>query len=370
MTELLLLDKNFNAIGLIDNYKSLIWTERYCGEGNFELYAPSSIALTALVSAARYIYNKKLKTVMLVETIRMDTNSETGDWTIVTGRTLESLLRRRVVWDYTYLTGNFQEGIKRLLQENFISPSDPNRKFPKLVFKATTDPQISELTMDVTYWGEEVYEAVVNECAQRGLGFIMRPIFDDNNDDLNGTIEFELMSWLDRSYDQDDRPWVAFSPKYDNLFGSRYITSSLEYKNVALVAGREMKDEEGNYLGQPTVEVSSSSPATGFDRREIFVDASSISDRKDDDTIMTENEYLEVLIDEGNWSLSEKSITSAFDGEAVPTAQFIFGRDYKIGDMVQVENEYGLSCKSRITEIVHTVDDTGETLIPTFMVVE
>lgn len=370
MTEVMPLDENFDAIGIIDNYTSLIWTERYCGEGEFELYAPSSDTLVEQSTTARYMYNKKLKTVMLSETIEMKTDAEAGDYTTVGGRSLESLLRRRIVWNYTYLTGNFQDGIKRLLDENFISPTDPNRKFPKMVFKASTDPQITGLTIDTAYWGEEVYDAIQNECAQRGIGFTIRPIMDEKDSSRNGTLEFELLPWLDRSFDQDDRPWVAFSPKFDNLFSSRYISSALEYKNTALVVGREQEDEEGNVIGQPAVEVSSGATPTGFERRETYVDASSISDKKDDDTVMTDAEYMEVLVDEGLYSLSETAITSAFDGEAATTQQFVFGRDYKMGDMVQVENEYGLSCKSRITEIVHTVDDTGEMLIPTFMVIE
>ena len=38
--ELYLLDENFVAQSIIDNFKSLIWTKRYYTCGDFELYMP------------------------------------------------------------------------------------------------------------------------------------------------------------------------------------------------------------------------------------------------------------------------------------------------------------------------------------------
>ena len=35
-------DRNFSIVGVIDAYESLIWTNRYYIEGDFELYVPAN----------------------------------------------------------------------------------------------------------------------------------------------------------------------------------------------------------------------------------------------------------------------------------------------------------------------------------------
>ena len=39
--DLYILNKNFEKIGLIDTYESVIWTTRYYTYGDFELYIPA-----------------------------------------------------------------------------------------------------------------------------------------------------------------------------------------------------------------------------------------------------------------------------------------------------------------------------------------
>lgn len=42
--QLFVLDKSFEVVSLCDTFSSLIWTERYSGYGDFELYLPASMA--------------------------------------------------------------------------------------------------------------------------------------------------------------------------------------------------------------------------------------------------------------------------------------------------------------------------------------
>ena len=46
--------------------------------------------------------------------------------------------------------------------------------------------------------------------------------------------------------------------------------------------------------------------------------------------------------------------------------QFVYKKDFNIGDVVQVVNEYGQEATSRVTEIVISQDENGESLNPTF----
>ena len=68
----------------------------------------------------------------------------------------------------------------------------------------------------------------------------------------------------------------------------------------------------------------------------------------------------------GREELAKTSITQSFEGEVEARIQFIYKRDFNIGDLVQVQNEYGQSGKARVSEIVFSEDTSGESMTPTF----
>ena len=68
----------------------------------------------------------------------------------------------------------------------------------------------------------------------------------------------------------------------------------------------------------------------------------------------------------GKEELAKTSITQSFEGEVETRIQFIYKRDFTIGDLVQVQNEYGQSGKARVSEIVFSEDTSGESMTPTF----
>ena len=46
--------------------------------------------------------------------------------------------------------------------------------------------------------------------------------------------------------------------------------------------------------------------------------------------------------------------------------RYIYGEDFNIGDIVQVENEFGITGTVYISEIVFSQDVNGITITPTF----
>ena len=80
----------------------------------------------------------------------------------------------------------------------------------------------------------------------------------------------------------------------------------------------------------------------------------------------TTAEYREQLKQKGSEELRKTYITKSFDGTIEAVRQYVFNRDFFIGDVVQVRDLYGKEASSRITEIMMSHDISGETLIPTF----
>lgn len=363
-----ILDKKYQSMSLVDKFKSFIWADRYVGYGDFELYIPASTGMIEKFHHDDYLWIAESERLMIVESINLETDAEEGDYLIVSGRSLESILTRRIIWGMTVLTGNFQDGIKTLLERNVISPSIEARKIPGFRFKASTDPRITSLTIEAQYFGENLYDEIEKLCIDRNLGFKVLPTDD-------GGFEFSLYFGIDRSYNQEENPWVVFSPKYENLTASNYQSSKVDFKNATLVGG------EGDGYERDTIEVTSDS-SSGLDRRETFTDASGVTKDtagiENDDTLSEEekqeaieaitNKYYEELSQKGSEDLSATKITDSFDGEIDATFQFVYGSDFHLGDIVQIVNEYGMDACSRVSEVVISHDENGKTIIPTFTI--
>lgn len=357
--DLYILDPNFNAIAVLDYYESLIWTERYYREGDFEIYTTARKDIIETLKEDNYIWTKDSEDTMIIEQVQLSSDVENGDDFIVTGRSLVSILHRRIIWTQTVLSGNFQDEIERLLNENVINPTIPERKIPNFIFQKSTDERITSLTLESTQcFGEDLYEVISTLCEMKEVGF--KVVLSDANEFI-----FSLYVGEDRSYDQFKNPYVIFSSNFDNIINSNYLESKKTLKTVTLVAG----EGEGSERKTIVVPSDAEKAKTGLNRREMFSDAGDISSSVDGETI-SDSEYNAQLTQRGEEELSKNIITKSFEGEVDTTELFQYGVDFYKGDIVQIANEYGIEGKSRIIEIVRSHDDSGINILPTFAAIE
>lgn len=347
-----ILDDNFRSIMYVDTFESFIWTERYFGYGEFELYTLVNPILLKNIRQGYYITLLDSEYVMIVEDIELSTDVDNGDHLKISGRSLESILDRRIIWKQTVINGNLQNGIRKLLNENAISPTDSDREIPGLVFSASTDPIITSLTLRAQYTGNNLYDTIKAICVENNIGF--RITLNTNNQFV-----FELYSGVDRSYDQSVNPYVIFSPEFDNLLSSNYLESEKTLKNVTLIAGEDQGDE------RRTAVVGTE---TGLARRELYTDARDIQSEVDGSTI-PDAEYIAQLQQRGREKLTEHKYTQEFEGEADSSRMFIYGDDYLKGDIVELVNEYGIEAKVRVMEVVRSQDVNGYTIYPGFTII-
>lgn len=347
-----ILDTAYKAVAVLDTFQSRIWTDRYNRYGDFEVYIPAIMPVCSFLQEGYYLYSPGLSDrMMIIEDIQLKCDPEDGDFYTVTGRSLESILARRVIWGYREIKGNLQEGIKALLNENVINPTKMTRKIPNFEFRDSTDSRITSLTLDAQYFGDNLYEVISAICDEKSLGFRVLPNF------TNGGLIFELFKGVERALDQTVNPYVIFSPDFDNFISSNYLETTSNYKNVALVGA----DGEGSARKYIDAFEGNAEPS-GLSRRETFTDAYGVS--KDEET--TEEDYNKQLKQKGLEELADLKVTKAFEGEIDSSRQYVYGRDFGIGDVVQVTNSYGQSGKSRVSEVVMSEDDTGFIITPTF----
>lgn len=383
--EALILNRKFEAQCVVDAFESFIWTNRYREPGDFEIYMPVDQAPMEYLKRDYYVWRKGTDRLMVIEDITIDTDAEKGPHITLAGRSLESLLERRVIAYRTIINGNLQNGIQRMLNENVISPGDSDRRMSEFRFIQNNDPRVTFLTMDVNLLGENLLEEIEVLCELHDLGFKV------TYNEEQSTFDFMLFYGEDRSYNQESLPWVVFSPGYDNLLSSNYYESARNLRTAAVVAG------DSNYeRGQVVVDVDGKPELRGLDRREMFIEAGDIETpdpQVNEDAIRERLEkrgkkeweiqeaidqamadalaqdtaaYKNQLQQRGREELSKTYITESFEGVIEAVRQYVFGRDFFIGDVVQVRDEFGKEAASRITEVVTSHDLTGETITPTF----
>ena len=349
--EVLVLNTEFESVAIIDTFESLIWTDRYYEAGDFEIYTAATTDMLRTLQPDYYLWCKESEHMMVVEGVEIKSDFESGNKLIVTGRSLESILDRRIIWGQTNIDDTLQNGIKKLLNENIINPSDTNRQINNFIFEESSDINIQSMFLQTQYFGENLYEAIVDICKSNSIGF--KITLNESNQFV-----FKLYFGVDRTYNQIEYPAVIFSNNFDNLINSDYVSSKKDFKTLAFVAGDGEGDErfdtsigiDGNYVG--------------INRREIFTNANGTS-RKSDDRELTDAEYTAQLQQKGMEDLSEHIMTESFEGE-ISSLMFAYDEHYYMGDIVEVANEYGNESEPRIIEYIYSQSNNELKYYPTF----
>jgi len=337
----------------IDSFESFLWVDRYSANGDFEIYSLVDPEMLSNIKQDFYIYSSDSEHLMIVDEMTIKTDIETGNHLLIRGESLEAILKRRIIWNQTVLSGNFQNAIQFLIDKNVMNPTDVTRKIANFKFQASTDPTITSLTIRAQFTGKNLYDTIKELCDERDLGF--KIVLNDDNEFV-----FSLYRGADRSYEQETNPYVIFAPGFENIINSNYFETGRSLKTIALVAG------EGEGVDRKVTTVGG---GTGLLRRELFVDARDIQSRTLEGDI-PEPEYMEMLEQRGNEYLSENSFVKLFEGDVETTIMFVYGRDFFMGDVVQLANEWAIEARARVIEIIFSQNREGINVVPTFSIIE
>lgn len=339
-------DRDFNRLCVFDDYISFIWTTRYNGVGDFELCLSVDERSLRFIQYGFYVLRDEDEHAGIIERIQIQRTEDGQDMVIASGRFLSSILARRIVHQQTQVYGSVEVCVKKLIDENVISPTDSARRIPGFVYGTFDTPAD---TFRAQYTGKNLLEVVQGICTTYDLGF--RTILNEDNE-----FEFSLFQGVDRSYAQTANPYVIFSDKYENLSSSDYEENYEGIVTDVLVAG------EGEGLDRKTVWARKAT-LTGLDRYEVYKDARNQS--SNDGEIPAADYYAELEAD-GLESVS--AYNSAFVGEVYFGDNVQYRRDVGIGDICVIQNSaWGLSIAARLVEVIESVGEDGAyTVVPSF----
>lgn len=340
------LDSELNILAAFDTYKSAIFTGRYFSPGDFELYIPATKKALDLARSSAFVTRADDTSVCgIIEKIGIQNSKESGDFITVSGRDAAALLDRRIVWRQTTYNGKAERIIRSLIENAFINPEIEARTVEN--FELGEEIGMSD-SIRVQYTGDTIGSAVQGICKTTGTGYRVRL------DLANKKFIFELYKGTDRSFDQSVNPFVVFSSDFENLIASTYEEDSSGTKNVAQVAG------EGQ--GNERVKVAVGS-VSGINRNETFINASTKSDNQGEIDLQT---YAGLLFEDGAQKLASMEAKKQVDGEIAPNYNYTLNRDYFLGDIIQIENEFGYRMAPRIVEVIESWSPEGYTCVPTF----
>lgn len=259
--EVISLNTNKQKVAIVDSYKSFIWNDRYEDLGDFELYIPAdAVDLLANIHQDYYIQCSESDRTMIVEKVDYKSDIDDGNFVIISGHSLEAILKRRIVWNddgkptkinYTKILDPKSEsedsgadfplylGIHYLLRLYIIDPecagNKPQRKIDGFLFEIPTDPRILEITMSpCAYQGDNLYDLIKYLCDMYEISFKVTL----NGD---GNFVFALYKGISHLASQTEHPYVCFSNDFDNLLSSDSSLDMATYKNMAYFKGQGSK---------------------------------------------------------------------------------------------------------------------------------
>ncbi len=346
--QLIVLDKNFETLGSIPLFRTLIWVRRYEKLGCFELY--TSKDYFPLLNTGRYLYRNDSEELGVIDEVNYSQDENGARESYAKGNFAECLLKDRVIESTFTLSGNAETGMRNLVTRTAISPSDKDRVIEHLRLGNVNGV---EGDVNVQTTGDNLSEKLYE--VGNALEISHRIRYDYLTDDL----AFEVWKGLDRRDSQEVNSWAIFSNSFYNIRNVVYNRNSSSYKNFAYVAG------EGEGAARTIITVDLRQP--GEERREIWVDARDLQRDDGNGHITDEATYKLQLRQRGLEKLTEYRKVETVNSGVDPNANLVYKKDFDLGDLcTYINTEINIATDKRITEAMETYEGGAEELEITF----
>lgn len=335
-------DMKLQRAGAIDVFRSLIWTRKYREAGTVEFHAALNQKNLALLQRGRILSMTGSVESALIEGIAAD---DFSNEITATGRMLSAGLSRRGIKTVVVVKEESYEAVMRRLVD--ISAITTENPLPDLALGQEAGLG-GLVTLQVSYKDLYTYLCKLSSCSN--LGFRIRADYKEK------VMYFEVYEGKDHSKNQRGNKQVTFSEVYRNINKATFTINDQNYKTHAVVFG------EGEGTARKMLEATIDPAATGWERRELIVDARDISSDG-----LTADQYNSALIQRGNEKLAENGIVECLEATTLPNVNFTYKKDYDLGDIVTVNKKaWGIEMDKRITEIQEIYENGGFTIVPTF----
>lgn len=341
---------------VINGATSKMWVERYSEPGEFEIISPLSANLRAFLPLGTVIGMIDSYETMIVENHEIVEDPETDPILKTTGRSFISYFEQRVVGlglsisrtdgdvsEYPLLSDILELQIANLIAETMTDSlhADDNLPSVEVVASATSVPIIGR-TVKYGYLSDRVKELLaINDL---GIKSIRRNDFGSGS---STKTRIEIYTGVDRSED------VIFSWRTGDLEQAQYLFSLKNRKNCAFVFGRWL------FTTVDGAEVE-------YERRMLMVDANDLDSQENAAPAGgTRTTILAKMVERGQTALRAQLGTSIAQADISNIRQYRYRTDFRVGDIIRLQGNFGEIADMRITEYTEIEDETGESSHPT-----
>lgn len=235
--------------------------------------------------------------------------------------------------------------------------------FPAVIFS----PELDNLT-DVSYLTSTAsYKNVAHVISPDGE----RLVYADNVDEsISGfdrkvlTVTADDIRYLDRSQ-MDPLPYIITEEQAEAIKIAQQLETTTQFQFDSLGKIVRMR----RLYPQDIVNINAVIELVGTPLTSAQIEA--IEDARDLTISFdpTEDDILQAMLHQrGKEELSKNTNIVAFDGEIPKSSQYVYGRDYELGDLVEIRNSDQVAQQMRVTEQIFASDATGDRAYPTLSV--
>lgn len=339
-------DKTLKYVGLIEDYYSLSWAERYAEPGDFELEVPMEWESNSLIDFGNFLYIKSSDKLMIIEDKKVSV-AEDKMSILITGQSAESLLKRRILEEIMIVDGPSEIAIYDLVLKNLIIPVTSNRRITLFDQGGFFEMPITTEFKDV-FEPQKIYDIVNIITKESGLGF--KVVCDDLTVSSPKLI-FYVHEGIDRSYAQSDNMWVVFSDKFENVLASSFYSSEKDMTTVTYILTDDIPPftEIYGWFEDPE--------PTDIDRIETVLEINLARDSTDPP--MSGAKFVEILDTKNMTFIKESGPIGLLEGDFDVQFNHKYGEDFFMGDIVQC-NIHGAEVGARVIELVRSYSVEGE----------
>lgn len=280
---LIVLDENFDTLGSIPLFRTLIWVPRYEKLGCFELYTSKDYFW--LLNAGKYLYRNDDEKLGVIDEVNYSQDENGAREAYAKGNFAEKLLANRVISEMVTISGNTETAMRNLVNQFAINPADGDRKVEHLRLGEVSG--ISG-TVSAQATGDNLSDKLYEIGNTQEISHRVRYDFVTND------LVFEVWQGVDRRDSQEENSWAIFSNSFYNIRNVVYNRNSSSYKNFAYVAGAGE--------GADRVIVTVDLRQEGEERLEIWVDARDLQQQDEDGNDIPLATYKEQLVQRGKES--------------------------------------------------------------------
>jgi len=373
--ELFTLDRNFLRQDTLDTFHSAIWTERYYGDGEAELVVPITTEMVQKLKEGTFLGLVGSTEIIIIEKQELEEGKLK-----VTGNSLMKFLNNRFVrvsaahadryWPIDGPPGWILWAIIYYMcvpGSPFLVPGAPTGipnpqtlAIPNL-WLASYDTTLSQPVHVAVPYGP-VYDGMREVATTFQIGM---SLYLESADENGYALRFRNYRGLDRTSAQTVNTQVRFSPEMDSLTDIKELRTIENFKTQVHTFAPANPGDLATTAG--LAQYISGVSYTGFDLRALMTFAEDITtDMINGDA----NVLLQILNTRAQDALTNHHFVKVVDGEIVPTAQFKYGRDYNLGDIVELQGNSGIVQNARVTEYIRSQDESGEHAYPTVAVLD